>query len=260
MRCETAEELISALLDDELTAAERTRLEEHMRACRTCAEAQGWLQATKAAVRTIAHEQHALPPGFWPVLFRRLDAAEPHRGAERGGAEQRVTARAWLVRVPVRAAISIGMAVGVLCLALGIVWFTPMPAERTDARVSMAVLALDFEQQAAEVAPPWSHWEPFVSAAEPFAQDVKYATALMRPPDPGMTFVGHSTRYVNGVVAVQLTYSSGPHWIALYQLPAAQARLPTRARAASPGRQFHVVCAERCSVVACFGAAAACPP
>ncbi|MGD8240207.1 MAG: zf-HC2 domain-containing protein [Armatimonadota bacterium] len=244
MKCETAQELISALVDDELSAAERTRVEAHTRTCAACAGAHVWLQETKTAVRTIIRHRHELPPGFWPALLRRLDA--PHAAPS----APRAARYPWLARVPARAAMSFGIAAAVVGLALGIAWFTPMPEETTDAAVPVAVLVLDFEGQAAAAAPAQPQWGQFTPVGGPLMREVKHAPALMRPPAPHMTFVGHSTRYVNGVAAVQLNYASGPHRMALYQLPVTRARLPVARRAAGLGREFRVVRTERCCVVA----------
>ncbi len=249
MKCETVQELMSARADDELPAAERTVVQEHARTCALCAEAQVWLRETKATIQTLARQEQALPAGLWPAVLRRLDTP-PASQSTTAPADYTATARPWLVRVPVRAAMSFSIAAVVVGIALGIAWFTPMADDGTDAVLPMEALALEFELQAAAAAPPRSPWGPFSDTAGPFMQSVKYGPALMRPPDPHMTFVGQSTRYVNGVMTVAFTYSSDAHSITLYQLPAARARLPAQGVGGSPGRIFRLARTQRCCVVA----------
>ncbi len=236
MKCETAEELISALLDDELTEVQRTRVEKHVASCASCAQARTWLLGSRAAVRTLSLEQHELPPAFWPTLLRRLDAPQP---VESSAAEGPFAAYPWLARIPARAAISVGMAVAAVGLALGIAWFTPMPENTARQGVPVAALVLDFEQQVAAAAPrQYTNRDPFSRT---------YPVGLTQPTDPHVNYVGCSTRYVNGVVAPQLRYSTGRYSMALYQLPVSETRrLAWGARA---GQEFRVVSTERCCAV-----------
>lgn len=51
MKCEQAEELISALVDDELTGPERAEVEIHLKACPSCGRAYEWGKALNSGIR-----------------------------------------------------------------------------------------------------------------------------------------------------------------------------------------------------------------
>ena len=74
MTCETVQELISSLVDDQLPAAQRALVQQHSRTCLACAEARAWLQETKAMLRKLAGQHQELPPAFWAGVRQRIDA------------------------------------------------------------------------------------------------------------------------------------------------------------------------------------------
>jgi len=54
MKCEEAEELISALADNELSDRERSSIEGHLRDCPRCQRAYEWAQALNSEIRTVS--------------------------------------------------------------------------------------------------------------------------------------------------------------------------------------------------------------
>ncbi len=54
MRCESASGLVEPYLDDELDAALKAQVEEHLAVCRSCAETHAQLLELRAAIRTLA--------------------------------------------------------------------------------------------------------------------------------------------------------------------------------------------------------------
>src|SRR3989338_8929092 len=89
MRCEEAQELITALVDKELAGAEKLAVEDHMRACSKCQLIYREEQALKTKVRMVAASmsapaelrerilsapplfpRRAEPQGFWHGLWR----------------------------------------------------------------------------------------------------------------------------------------------------------------------------------------------
>ncbi|MBI2999633.1 MAG: zf-HC2 domain-containing protein [Deltaproteobacteria bacterium] len=89
MRCEEAQELITALVDKELAGAEKLAVEDHLRACSKCQSVYRGEQALKTKVRMVAASMsapaelrerilshpHLFPPkaeprGFWHGLWR----------------------------------------------------------------------------------------------------------------------------------------------------------------------------------------------
>jgi anti-sigma factor (TIGR02949 family) len=67
MNCEQARPLVDAYVDDELNAADRAAVEEHLRACNNCSQAWQNLQSVKKAVR-----QQSMQFPATPELRRRL--------------------------------------------------------------------------------------------------------------------------------------------------------------------------------------------
>ena len=86
MKCEQAEELISALIDDELADAERSSIEVHLKDCPKCQRAYEWETALNTEIRTasarvvapadlsqrILSAQGTLPKESKPNLTSRL--------------------------------------------------------------------------------------------------------------------------------------------------------------------------------------------
>src|SRR5215813_3473863 len=54
MKCEQAEELISALIDNELSGPERSSIEGHLRDCPRCQRAYEWGRALNSEIRTVS--------------------------------------------------------------------------------------------------------------------------------------------------------------------------------------------------------------
>ncbi len=54
MKCEQAEELISSLIDDELSDPERSSIEGHLRDCPRCQRAYEWHQSLNSEIRTVS--------------------------------------------------------------------------------------------------------------------------------------------------------------------------------------------------------------
>ena len=54
MKCEEAEELISALADNELSDRERSSIEGHLRDCPRCQRAYEWHQSLNSEIRTVS--------------------------------------------------------------------------------------------------------------------------------------------------------------------------------------------------------------
>ena len=54
MNCEQAEELISALIDDELSDPERSSIEGHLKDCPKCQRAYEWGRALNREIRTVS--------------------------------------------------------------------------------------------------------------------------------------------------------------------------------------------------------------
>lgn len=69
--------LMSAALDDEVTAAELQSLHEHLRGCAECSET--WRQWRRLDRRFAAAPMLAAPAGLADQVFARLDAAELRR-------------------------------------------------------------------------------------------------------------------------------------------------------------------------------------
>src|SRR5499427_2075571 len=54
MKCEQAEELISALIDDELSDPERSSIEGHLKDCPTCQRAYEWGRVLNREMHTVS--------------------------------------------------------------------------------------------------------------------------------------------------------------------------------------------------------------
>ena len=74
MRCKKAEKWISLSLDGRLDGRSRALLDEHLRACSACREAEAGYRSTLALLRT-GKEESPLPR-FWERLEPRLEEEE----------------------------------------------------------------------------------------------------------------------------------------------------------------------------------------
>ena len=69
MRCETTEERLSAYLDGELSSREQIEIDEHLRACSSCAREYEQLKTMARAYRGLCHE---LPSDMWAGVHERI--------------------------------------------------------------------------------------------------------------------------------------------------------------------------------------------
>lgn len=81
MTCERFEELLSAYLEGELTAPERTEVESHLGSCRECAELAGLMRETIAAATAFPEVEPS--PGLYAKLYGIPEAARGKRRAAR---------------------------------------------------------------------------------------------------------------------------------------------------------------------------------
>jgi anti-sigma factor RsiW len=72
MKCEEAEELISALADNELFARERSSIESHLKECPRCHRAYEWHRSLNSEIRTVSASVVA------PADLRRRILADQH--------------------------------------------------------------------------------------------------------------------------------------------------------------------------------------
>jgi Putative zinc-finger len=108
MTCSEARELLSAVVDDALDASERDRLDAHLATCADCRREQERVRDTVALL-------HAVEPARAPVGFvdRVLGAARPVPWPRR---LLRALFLPWPVKLPLEAAASVLVAVGVVYL------------------------------------------------------------------------------------------------------------------------------------------------
>ena len=76
MRCESASGLVEPYLDDELDAALKAQVEEHLAVCRSCAETHAQLLELRAAIRTHA-PYHTAPAHLRDRIRNTLPRAKP---------------------------------------------------------------------------------------------------------------------------------------------------------------------------------------
>jgi anti-sigma factor RsiW len=78
------EELLSGYVDDQLTAEERARAEQHLAECAACRAELEALRELKAAVREVkvAHTMEVSPEFFWSQVKRRIVDEEKRDAAE----------------------------------------------------------------------------------------------------------------------------------------------------------------------------------
>jgi anti-sigma factor RsiW len=86
MKCEQAEELISALVDDELTGPERAEVESHLKACPKCGRAYEWGKALNSELRA-AGAGVVAPAGLREAILSNqlTQAKEAGSSSARGG-------------------------------------------------------------------------------------------------------------------------------------------------------------------------------
>jgi len=108
MTCHDARELLSALLDDALSADERQRLLEHLATCSDCARERDRLAATVTLLRSVTPAR--APAGF---VDRVLAATRPAPWYRRW---LRAALLPWPVKVPIEAAAIVLLGIGVTYL------------------------------------------------------------------------------------------------------------------------------------------------
>ncbi|GEM_PF-3543074 len=81
---EHLEELLSGYVDEQLTADERARADQHLAACAECRAALEALRAFKATVREtkVAHTMDVTPEFFWSQVKRRIQEEDRRAAAE----------------------------------------------------------------------------------------------------------------------------------------------------------------------------------
>lgn len=81
MNCESVHESLVALLDGEVTTAERRLLEEHLATCAACRRERALLERTRTLV-TDRLRRTAAEPGSFEALWQRIEAASPEAGPQ----------------------------------------------------------------------------------------------------------------------------------------------------------------------------------
>ena len=121
MRCEEAQELITALVDKELAGAEKLAVEDHLRACSKCQLIYREEQALKTKVRMVAASMSA------PAELRERILSDPRLFPPRAGA-RRIWQSLW---GPSRSPLQAAFAVGILILLVLPVLYLMQPARQT---------------------------------------------------------------------------------------------------------------------------------
>ncbi len=81
MTCERFEELLSAYLEGDLAAPERTEIESHLGACRECAKLAGLMRQAMAAATDFPEVEPS--PALYAKLYDIPEAGRTRRGAAR---------------------------------------------------------------------------------------------------------------------------------------------------------------------------------
>ncbi len=103
MKCEEAQELITALADDELSGSERASIESHLRECVRCQLAYRREQALKTAVR-VAGSAVSLPADLREKILSGLD-----RPPGKGEIPKEPEGRRWLFQLVFRPAFAFAL-------------------------------------------------------------------------------------------------------------------------------------------------------
>ncbi len=204
MACETYGELISAMVDDALSADERQALSVHLAACPRCAAEYEDLSALKRALGGLAARE-APPRGFWRGVLRRLDAAD---AAELGQAGRPAA---------VRPSLAYALAAALVVAAVAGVLYTrsaPRP-------LSLPAMAADF---AAHEAPPGVPYHP--GGLRDVVTGLGYPVQVPRFPEPRTQLLTARRCDYHGVTFAQMTFDTPLGPIGFYQLPASDVRLP----------------------------------
>lgn len=112
MKCRQAKKLLSPYIDDELSAAERTALEEHLESCVACRLELGELEKISLGLKEI-YQQVEVPPGLVDSVMLRLRKLEEDQSSLPLGYNLVVRLGRWR-RAAVAAAVAAAVGLGAL--------------------------------------------------------------------------------------------------------------------------------------------------
>jgi anti-sigma factor RsiW len=144
-RCPDVVPLLGPLIDDELPPADRTWVEEHLKACESCSARQALLRAQGVALRERMHEKarEADLSRLADQVMARIAAERPVPMAER--------ARVWLRETFGAHRLAFGASAGLAAAAALLVAVVGRPAQRSDGRPTELASAASGTQSEAQI-------------------------------------------------------------------------------------------------------------